>query len=139
MTGALTDTLVEIIHVIVVVFEALGVFAMVVGFVIALIFSARALAQGRGGHAAYQVLRNLLGSSILLGLEILVAGDLIRTLLGPSFEDAVVLAIIVAIRTVLSMSIQIEIDGVVPWKRALLTSGGKLMAESVAHEVRQLR
>lgn len=78
----------------------------------------------------------MIGSSILLGLEILVAGDLIRTLLSPTLEEATVLAIIVIIRTILSISIQIEIEGVLPWKRALLTSGGQLMAEAVSRETR---
>lgn len=132
----LSDVVAESIHVIVTVLEALGVIAMVIGIMIAVVFSIRALAQGRGGSAAYHVLRNMIGSSILLGLEILVAGDLIRTILGPSLEDAVVLIIIVVIRTVLSISIQIEIDGVLPWKRALLTSGGQFMAEAVRRETR---
>ncbi len=132
----MTEILVETIHVIVLVLEALGVAAMVIGFAIAAFFSARALAKGRGGRAAFQVLRNMIGSSILLGLEILVAGDLIRTLLSPTPEEATVLGIIVIIRTILSISIQIEIEGVLPWKRALFTSGGQLMAEAVSRETR---
>ena len=130
----ITGGLVDIIHGVVVVLEAIGVLAMIVGFALAVIFAARALKRGRGGAAAFQVLRTMIGSSILLGLEILVAADLIRTVLGPSLEEAAVLAIIVLIRTVLSISIQIEIDGVLPWKRALLTSGGKLMADAVVRE-----
>lgn len=78
----------------------------------------------------------MIGSSILLGLEILVAADLIRTVMEPSLEEAVVLGIIVAIRTVLSISIQIEIDGVLPWKRALLKNGGQLMMETMSQEKR---
>jgi uncharacterized membrane protein len=132
----MTEILVETIHVIVLVLEALGVAAMVIGFAIAAFFSARALAKGRGGRAAFQVLRNMIGSSILLGLEILVAGDLIRTLLSPTLEEATVLGIIVIIRTILRISIQIEIEGVLPWKRALFTSGGQLMAEAVSRETR---
>ena len=60
---------------------------------------------------------------ILLGLEILVAADLVRTVTStPSLTDAIVLAIIVLIRTVLSFSLQIEIEGVAPWRRALMTA-----------------
>ncbi len=67
---------------------------------------------------------------ILLGLEILVAADLVRTVTStPSLPDAIVLAIIVLIRTVLSFSLQVEIEGVAPWKRALLTSP-QLMAKA---------
>ncbi len=129
-----TGILVEIIHAIVVIFEMLGVIAMVVGFAMAAFFSVRTLARGRGGSAAFQVLRTMIGSSILLGLEILVAADLIRTIMAPSLEEAAILALIVLIRTVLSISIQIEIEGVLPWKRALLTSGGQLLAGAVARE-----
>ncbi len=129
-----TEVLAEIVHVIVLLLEAIGVISMVVGFLIAGYFAVRALAKGRGGQAAFQTLRTMIGSSILLGLEILVAADLIRTLLAPSLEEALVLAIIVVIRTVLSISIQIEIEGVLPWKRALLTSGGEVLARAVSRE-----
>jgi len=125
------EIMVGAIHVIVVVLESVGVLAMVLGISIAVIFAIRALARGRGGASAFQLLRNMIGSAILLGLEILVAADLIRTLLGPTLEDAVVLGIIVVIRTILSFTIQIEIEGTLPWRRALLTSGGTLMADAI--------
>ncbi|WES64226.1 DUF1622 domain-containing protein [Microbacter sp. GSS18] len=121
-------------------FEAIGAFAMVVGFVVAVVLGLRALGRGEGGQAAFQVLRTTLGAGILLGLEVLVAADLIRTITSkPSIEEALILGIIVLIRTILSMSIQIEIDGVVPWKRALLTSGGQLIGEAVARDRRAAR
>ena len=67
----------------------------------------------------------------------LVAADLIRTITSkPSLEDALILGIIVLIRTVLSFAIQVEIDGVAPWRRALLTSGGKLIGDAVAKDRR---
>ncbi|EPD84780.1 hypothetical protein HMPREF1529_01386 [Microbacterium sp. oral taxon 186 str. F0373] len=81
------------------------------------------------------MLRNTLGAAILLGLEVLVSADLIRTITSkPSIEDAVVLGLIVIIRTVLSISIQIEIEGTLPWRRALLTNGGQVLARSIARE-----
>lgn len=117
------------------VFEIVGALAMCAGFVVAVVLGIRALARGDGGHAAFQTLRTTLGAAILLGLEVLVAADLIRTITSkPSLEDAVILGLIVVIRTVLSMSIQIEIEGVLPWRRALLTSGGQMMAEAVARD-----
>lgn len=118
-----------------VAFEALGALAMIVGFLIAIILGARSLSRGDGGLKAFTVLRTTLGSAILLGLEILVAADLIRTITSkPSMEDALILGVIVLIRTILSMSIQIEIEGVAPWRRALLKSGGQLVGEAVARD-----
>jgi uncharacterized membrane protein len=116
-------------------FEALGATAMMAGFVIALVLGARSLARGEGGRGAFQVLRTTLGSAILLGLEILVAADLIRTITSkPSLEDALILGLIVLIRTILSISIQIEIEGTLPWRRALLRSGGQMIGDAVARD-----
>jgi uncharacterized membrane protein len=116
-------------------FEMIGAVAMIVGFVIALVLGYRSLRRGEGGPAAYVVLRTTLGSGILLGLEVLVAADLLRTITSkPSFEDAAILGLIVLIRTILSMSIQIEIEGVLPWRKALLTSGGQLLGDAVARD-----
>ena len=116
-------------------FEVVGAAAMVSGFVIAVVLSIRSLRRREGGSQAFTVLRTTLGGAILLGLEVLVAADLIRTITSkPSLEDAAILGLIVLIRTVLSMSIQIEIDGVLPWRRALLTSGGQVVAGAVARD-----
>ena len=82
--------------------------------------------RGEGGTAAFSVLRTTLGAAILLGLEVLVAADLIRTITSkPSMEDALILGIIVLIRTILSMSIQIEIEGMLPWRRACSPAAGR--------------
>lgn len=116
-------------------FEAIGALAMVIGFVIAVLLGWRSLRRGEGGSAAFSVLRTTLGSAILLGLEVLVAADLIRTITSkPSMEDALILGVIVLIRTILSMSIQIEIEGTLPWRRALLTSGGQMIGEAVSRD-----
>ena len=113
------------------VFEVLGVCTMIVGFVVAVVLAVRTLMTKREGRAAYITLRNSIGLVILLGLEILVAADLVRTVttVTPSLTDAAVLGVIVLIRTILSFSLQIEIEGMVPWKRALLTSP-QLMARA---------
>jgi len=119
--------------VVAVVFECVGALAMVIGFVVAVVLGARALRRGHGGTKAFTTLRTTLGGAILLGLEILVAADLIRTITSkPSIEDALILGLIVLIRTVLSMSIQIEIDGTLPWRRALLGSGAQVVAREIA-------
>ena len=116
-------------------FEAIGALSMIVGFLIAIVLGWRALRRGQGGNAAFSVLRTTLGAAILLGLEVLVAADLIRTITSkPSMEDALILGIIVLIRTILSMSIQIEIEGMLPWRRALTTSGGQLIGQAISKD-----
>ncbi|MGN6330835.1 MAG: DUF1622 domain-containing protein [Motilibacteraceae bacterium] len=70
---------------------------------------------------AYEVLRQALGGAILFGLEVLVAADLLRTVaVAPTLENVAILGVIVLIRTFLSFSLEIEIEGVAPWRRALL-------------------
>lgn len=65
---------------------------------------------------SYDRLRTFLGRSLLLGLEFLVAGDIIKTVaVEPTLDSVVVLAVIVLVRTVLSISIDVEIDGHWPW------------------------
>lgn len=131
----MSETVESFFTVIAVVFEIIGAIAMVAGFVVAVVLAVRTLARKESARAASLVLRNTLGAAILLGLEVLVAADPIRTITSkPSIEDALILGLIVVIRTVLSMSIQIEIEGVLPWRRALLTSGGQLLGEAVARD-----
>ncbi|WP_454167595.1 DUF1622 domain-containing protein [Microbacterium lacticum] len=131
----MSETVESFFTVIAVVFEIIGAIAMVAGFVVAVVLAVRTLARKESARAASLVLRNTLGAAILLGLEVLVAADLIRAITSkPSIEDALILGLIVVIRTVLSMSIQIEIEGVLPWRRALLTSGGQLLGEAVARD-----
>lgn len=105
-------------------FEAIAAFTLLVGLVWATVISLRAYARSRSGSQAYNLMRQSFGGAILLGLEILVAGDLIRTVaVAPTIDNVVVLGIIVLIRTFLSFSLEIEIDGTVPWKRALAPNG----------------
>jgi len=129
-----------VFDVVAVAFEVIGAASIIVGFLIAVVLGLRSLLRGEGSIAAFQVLRTTLGGAILLGLEILVAADLVRTITSkPSLEDAVILGIIVLIRTILSMSIQIEIEGVLPWRRALLTSGAQVVAGQVAKDRERAR
>ena len=116
-----------------VAFEVLGVTAMVVGIVLALIFSVRVLIQSRDAAEAVRTLRTIIGGSILLGLEILLAADLIKTVTSwPALSDLYALGVIVVIRTVLSFTIQIEIDGSLPWRRSLQSG-----ASVIAHELKK--
>ena len=98
--------------------EVLGIATIVLGLALALIQAGRLLAGGQDGEAAYRVTRTVFGRSILLGLEFLVAADIIRTVaVEPSLENVLVLGLIVLIRTFLSFSLEVEIDGTLPWRR----------------------
>jgi uncharacterized membrane protein len=98
--------------------EVLGIATLVLGLALALVRAGRLLAGGQGGEAAYRVVRTVFGRSILLGLEFLVAADIIRTVaVEPSLQNVLVLGLIVLIRTLLSFSLQAEIDGTLPWRR----------------------
>jgi uncharacterized membrane protein len=102
-------------------FEGLGALILVLGFVWSL---ALALSAWRrmNGHTGFVTLRASFGAVLLLALEVLVAADLIRTVaVAPTLENVAVLGLIVLIRTVLSFSLEIEIEGVLPWRRALVT------------------
>lgn len=100
-----------------------GVAVMVVGAVVSLPLALRGhqprqLPPGAGKLGFYRSYRQLLGRSILLGLELLVAADIIRTVaVTPTFESVGVLAIIVLIRTFLSFSLELEISGRWPWQK----------------------
>ena len=96
-------------------FEAVAVLVLVVGIAGGFAIAARDL--GRGSPEIYEHLRSFVGRTILLGLEIFVAADLIRTVaVDPSIENVGVLALIVLIRTFLSLSLDIEIEGQLPWR-----------------------
>ena len=72
----------------------------------------------RGGKDAYGDLRKNLGRVILLGLEVLIIADIIRTIVvDQSVEGVAILGTIVLIRVILSFSLEVEIDGMWPWNR----------------------
>jgi hypothetical protein len=74
------------------------------------------------------VLRQAFGGALLLALEILVAADLIRTIaVSPTLDNVLILGLIVLIRTLLSFSLEVEIEGVWPWRRALASGAGPVM------------
>lgn len=110
-------------------FEAFGVVVLIFGLLWSLIVAARTR-RTNGGQRGYRVLRATFGAVLLLGLEILVAADLIRTVaVSPTLESVAVLGLIVVIRTFLSFSLEIEIEGVPPWRRAM-TSGIGAVAQA---------
>lgn len=114
-------------------FEALGVAVLVAGVIWSAVLAILAWRR-LGGQQALTALRRAFGASLLLGLEVLVAADLIRTVaVAPTVENVLVLGLIVLIRTFLSFSLEIEIDGVLPWRRA--TGIG---AESARHTTKNM-
>lgn len=97
--------------------DVVGVAAIVIGATLAT-WTAAAARVRSPGTAVYEQYRRSLGRSILLGLEFLVAADIIKTVaVTPTFTSVGVLALIVLIRTFLSWSLQLEIDGRWPWQR----------------------
>lgn len=95
--------------------DGVGVAVIAVG---ALISAAGAIPRLKTG-SAYRVFREQLGRSILLGLEFLVAADIIRTVaVTPDARSVAVLGGIVLIRTFLSFSLQLEVTGYWPWQKS---------------------
>ena len=98
-------------------FDVVGAVILVIGFVWSVVVAVRTW-LARGGREAYRAARTTFGGGLLLGLEILVAADLVRTVaVAPTLQNVLVLAVIVAIRTFLSFSLQVEIEGTLPWRR----------------------
>ena len=98
--------------------DAAGVGVIVIGVAAATVwfcFNAGKLGLLNG----YTAFRQTIGRVILLGLELLVGGDIIRTVaVAPTLQNVAVLGGIVVIRTFLSMSLELELEGRWPWQRA---------------------
>lgn len=95
--------------------DAAGVLVIVAGGIVATI---RLATRRQGGlEQSYTLYRQDLGRSILLGLEFLIAGDIIRTVVvAPTLSNVFVLGMIVLIRTFLSIALQLEVEGRWPWQ-----------------------
>jgi uncharacterized membrane protein len=98
-------------------FEVAGVVILAVGSIVALVRAATVLARGEP-HEAYQTARRGIGRSVLLGLEVLIIADIVQTItIDPTVESAVTLGLVVLVRTFLSFSLEIELEGTLPWRR----------------------
>lgn len=96
--------------------DVAGVAVIVVGALLGTGRYAHRLLRGEPASEAYRRYRQGLGRAILLGLEFLVAGDIIRTVaISPTFQSVGVLAAIVLVRTFLSFSLEVELEGHWPW------------------------
>ena len=99
------------------VVDAAGVAVIVAGAAIATGATAVRLARHETG--IYRGFRQQLGRTILLGLELLVAGDIVRTVAAqPTLTSVAILGLIVFIRTFLSFSLEVELTGRWPWRQA---------------------
>jgi uncharacterized membrane protein len=108
-----TDVMVTVVQ----AFEVVGVAVLVIGSVWALAHAGVAIWRGEGSTVYVQA-RQRLGRVILLGLEILIIADIILTItVTPTIESALTLGIIVLVRTLLTFSLEIELEGVLPWRR----------------------
>lgn len=102
--------------------ELVGTLTILAGAAAA-IFLFVSRARGLGIQAVYQPVRAVLGRSILLGLEFLVAGDILKSLvINPSIDDLLVLAGLILVRTFLSVSLGVEINGHWPWQETAMAA-----------------
>jgi uncharacterized membrane protein len=108
--------------------ELAGTLTILAGAVAAIfLFVSRVRACGI--QAAYQPVRAVLGRSILLGLEFLVAGDILKSLvINPSLDDLLVLAGLILVRTFLSVSLGVEINGHWPWQETAIAARAQPVA-----------
>ncbi|MGX9790090.1 DUF1622 domain-containing protein [Mycobacterium sp. MMS18-G62] len=113
--------LVDIIEGIGTVIDAIGVAVIAGGALLAVFMTVGRIRGDDGG--AYEYFRRRLGRAILLGLEFLVAADIIRTVaVTPTAESVAVLGGIVLIRTFLSFALQLEVTGAWPWQQRAAAS-----------------
>lgn len=100
------------------VVEVVGAAIMVFGGLAALVAGIPWALRPETRSTAYQSMRRNLGRAILLGLEVLIVADIIRTIVvEPTVQSVLVLGAIVIIRVLLSFSLEVEMDGVWPWAR----------------------
>ncbi len=125
--GTSAETFTELMDHVAQGFEVLGAAILVVGVIWSFVLAVMAVRRSGWSAKAYLVLRQAFGGTLLLGLEILVAADLIRTIaVAPTLNNVLQLGLIVVIRTFLSFSLETEIEGVAPWRRALIGGAGTI-------------
>ena len=98
-------------------FEVAGVAVLVLGALGAFLRAAWT-ARSNGLAPAYELARRSVGRAILLGLELLIIADIVLTItVDPTLESALALGLIVLVRTFLSFSLEVELEGTLPWRR----------------------
>lgn len=105
-------------------FEVGGVAILVVGSLAAFVSAGLSL-QRVGGRRAYEEARRNVGRAILLGLEFLIIADIVMTItVDATLESAAALGLIVLVRTFLSFSLEVELEGSLPWRRTATAGRG---------------
>jgi uncharacterized membrane protein len=108
------------------VVEAVGAGIMVFGGLVVFIAYVPRLLRPETRVGSYEALRRNLGRCILLGLEVLIVADIVRTIIvDQTIESVVVLAVIVVVRILLSFSLEVEMDGMWPWNRWRRAEAGR--------------
>lgn len=114
----------EIIEAVGAALDVAGVLVIAAGTVVASVVFGLRWVRARREADVYRLYRQGVGRAILLGLELLVAADIIRTVaVSPTFQSVGVLAVIVAVRTFLSFSLQVELEGRLPWQPPPVADG----------------
>ncbi|MGY5850166.1 DUF1622 domain-containing protein [Salegentibacter sp. F14] len=118
------DKVKELIEITALVIEGIGILVMVIGIFIAL---GRYAFKRQGVKIrSFQKIREELGRAILLGLEILIAADIIATVVHDAKIGQILnLGLIILIRTFLSFTLEVEIEGKWPWKQNRSKTTGK--------------
>jgi uncharacterized membrane protein len=131
--GSIEVTYENVIGDVVKVVEAAGVAIMVVGGVVAFGQQAWQARRTETRKGSYERLRRDLGRVILLGLEVLIIADIVRTVVvEPTLESVAVLGAIVVIRIILSFSLEVEIEGAWPWARHRVPSSNRMPSAEMA-------
>lgn len=113
----MTDAFLQIANALVLVLEAVGIAVILGGFVLATGVWLTNL-RGRSTHEAYLDYRRRSVRGLILGLEFLVAADIIRTVaIEYTMESVLMLALIIVIRTMLVFALHLEIEGRLPWEQ----------------------
>ena len=104
-------------------FEVAGVAVLVLGALAAFVHAAF-VARREGMATAYETARRSVGRAILLGLELLIIADIVLTItVDATLDSALALGLIVIVRTFLSFSLEVELEGTLPWRRRPARSG----------------
>lgn len=134
-TGGLLHWLEQLIEVAALLIEVLAVAIIIIATAAATVVYMRRLINRKAGLSGYEQYKVRLGRALLLGLEILVAADIVRTVaLEPSLTNVGILALLVIIRTFLSWSLVVEIEHRWPWQRRTEEHLSAAQAHERSHE-----